>query len=252
MNEQNNERRGAYNDVTGDFSFNYGFTTNVGLNPNVSSKGKQVMVNAREERVCQTLASMYIHQRSVQSNLGTTEEKSRVWKQDKRDNTCATNHMISKVRMLTKESNLYTSKVREIGREDNGLYLLLKGLTQSQLQHHACGVKRKNEKEGQLSEEGIHIWHKRLGHMSSHMLKKLFPVCANILKEKGIVHQKLCPYAPQQNEVVERKHRQVLEVTRALRFQGCIPLRYWGQCVIGAAYLINKMPSRVLGGVDRK
>lgn len=73
-------------------------------------------------------------------------------------------------------------------------------------------------------------------------------VCGNMLQERGIVHQRSYPYTPQQNGVIERKHRHMLEITRALRFQGSIPLKYWGQCVIAAAYLINRMPSRVLKG----
>lgn len=58
----------------------------------------------------------------------------------------------------------------------------------------------------------------------------------------GIVYQSSYVYTPQQNGVVEKKYRQLLEVTRAIRFQGSIPLRFWGLCVQNAAYLINRYP----------
>lgn len=62
----------------------------------------------------------------------------------------------------------------------------------------------------------------------------------------GIVHQSSCPFTPQQNGLVERKHRHILDVARSLKFQPSFPSKYWGDCVLAAIYIINRTPTPLI------
>lgn len=62
----------------------------------------------------------------------------------------------------------------------------------------------------------------------------------------GILFQKSCVGTPQQNGRVERTHKHILNVARALRFQGGLPIDFWGECVLAAAHVINRTPSSIL------
>lgn len=72
----------------------------------------------------------------------------------------------------------------------------------------------------------------------------------SFLSKKGIHHQTSNVYTPQQNGLAERKHRHILGVARSLMFSMNMPKYLWEDAVLTATYLINRMPSRVLGYVS--
>lgn len=74
--------------------------------------------------------------------------------------------------------------------------------------------------------------------------------CIKFMREHGIVHQTTCSHRPQQNARVERKHRHILEVARALKLQSGLPNTYWGDCVLASTYIINIIPFTVLNNVS--
>ena len=43
-----------------------------------------------------------------------------------------------------------------------------------------------------------------------------------------IIFQTSCTETPQQSGRVERKHKHILNVAQALRFQGNLPIKFWG------------------------
>ena len=63
----------------------------------------------------------------------------------------------------------------------------------------------------------------------------------------GVAHYVSCPHAHQQNGSAERKHRHIVEVCLSLLAHASMPLKYRDEAFITATYLINRLPSRVIG-----
>ncbi|RVW91082.1 Retrovirus-related Pol polyprotein from transposon RE1 [Vitis vinifera] len=66
------------------------------------------------------------------------------------------------------------------------------------------------------------------------------------MSHHGILHQSSCAHTPQQNGVAERKNRHLVETARTILLHSNVPFRFWGDAVLTACYLINRMPSSVL------
>ncbi|KAG7598815.1 GAG-pre-integrase domain [Arabidopsis suecica] len=75
-----------------------------------------------------------------------------------------------------------------------------------------------------------------------------FLCLSSFFAQKGIIHETSCVGTPQQNGRVERKHRHILNVARALRFHARLPIEFWSYCALTAAYLINRTPTPLLQG----
>ncbi|KAL2250137.1 UNVERIFIED_CONTAM: hypothetical protein Sindi_2487400 [Sesamum indicum] len=47
----------------------------------------------------------------------------------------------------------------------------------------------------------------------------------------------------------ESKHRHLLNVARVLLFQASLPLKFWGNYILAAMYIINRTPTHILGWI---
>ena len=69
-----------------------------------------------------------------------------------------------------------------------------------------------------------------------------------LLAADGTVHQSSCTDTPQQNGVAERKHRHIMETARSLLLSAQVPNMFWGEAVLTAAYVINRIPTAYTDG----
>jgi hypothetical protein len=61
------------------------------------------------------------------------------------------------------------------------------------------------------------------------------------LEEEGIKHEFSAPYTPQQNGVVERKNRTLIDMARTMPGEFKTPERFWSEAVNTACHAINRV-----------
>ena len=66
---------------------------------------------------------------------------------------------------------------------------------------------------------------------------------SNLLASDGTIHQTSCTDTPEQNGVAERKHRHLVETARYLLLSSSTSSEFWGEAILTAAHLINRIPT---------
>ncbi|RVW39978.1 Retrovirus-related Pol polyprotein from transposon TNT 1-94 [Vitis vinifera] len=66
----------------------------------------------------------------------------------------------------------------------------------------------------------------------------------SFLSEQGITSQLSTPGMPQQNGVVERRNRTLMEMVRSMTSYSDLPISFWGHAIETAAYILNLVPSK--------
>src|SRR3954469_22738520 len=61
------------------------------------------------------------------------------------------------------------------------------------------------------------------------------------LDDLGITHEFSAPYTPQQNGVVERKNRTLIEMARTMLAEYNTPLKWWAEAINTACHIVNRV-----------
>jgi hypothetical protein len=71
---------------------------------------------------------------------------------------------------------------------------------------------------------------------------------ASYCADEGTTRHSLAPHTPQQNGVVEQRNQTMVAMARALLKQRRMLAEFWGEAVVTAVYLQNRLPTKSLTG----
>ncbi|MCO5591037.1 hypothetical protein L7F22_045013 [Adiantum nelumboides] len=103
-------------------------------------------------------------------------------------------------------------------------------------------------------------WMKFLAYVENQISKKLMSLrsdnggeyVSKVFKDscdtKGIKRELTAPFNPSQNGVAERLNRTIQEKVRCMLSHAALPHGFWAEVVSTAVHLINRSPSKILGG----
>ena len=94
----------------------------------------------------------------------------------------------------------------------------------------------KNEVENQLNRKIKVLISDRGGEYESPF--------ADLCAQHGIINETTAPYSPQSNGVAERKNRTLKEMMNAMLISSGPPQKMWGEAILSANYLLNKVPKK--------
>ena len=64
----------------------------------------------------------------------------------------------------------------------------------------------------------------------------------NYIQSLGVVHETTTPYSPSSNGVAKRKNRTLINLTNAMHVSSGAPKYFWGEAVLTANFVLNRVP----------
>ncbi|KAG8492453.1 hypothetical protein CXB51_009584 [Gossypium anomalum] len=94
-------------------------------------------------------------------------------------------------------------------------------------------------------DDSTKLWHMRLGHMSDNGVVELSKrgLLDGLCKSERIVRHLTVHHTPQQNSVVERRNRTIIEKVRCMLSNANLPKSFWAEEASTACFLISQSPS---------